>query len=123
MVFSRIRELVGHSAEIVNKVHLYDRMMESGELASVRQVLPILVKYLRTVKDLLAEFQKVVPPSRTPWRVLYPGPSGLPTRTLYEVVGEVALVHNPPTTGGPSQQGGGSRPASSGRALERTRSP
>ena len=92
MVFNRIRELVGHPAEIVNKAHLYHRMMESGEPASARQALPILVKYSRTMKDLLAEIQKVVPPSRTPRRVLYPGPPGSPTGTLYEVVGEVALV-------------------------------
>ena len=123
VVFSRIRELVGHPAEIVNKAHLYDRMMESGEPASARQVLPILVKYSRTMKDLLAEIQKVVPPGGTPRRVLYPGPPGSPTGTLYEVVGEVALVQNPPTAAGPSQQGDGSRPASSGRAPERTRSP
>ena len=105
VVFSRIRELVGHPAEIVNKAHLYDRMMESGEPASARQVLPILMKYSWTMKDLLAEIQKVVPPSGTPRRVLYPGPPGSPTGTLYEVVGEVALVQNPPTARGTSQQG------------------
>ena len=60
MVFNRIQELVKHPAEIVNKAHLYDRMMESGEPASARQVLPILVKYSRTIKDLLAKIQKVV---------------------------------------------------------------
>ena len=123
VLFSRIRELVGHPAEIVNKAHLYDRMMESAEPASARQILPILVKYSRTMKDLLADIQKVVPPSGTPRRVLYPGPPGSPTGTLYEVVGEVALVQNPPPSAGPSQQGGGSRPASSGRAPEPTRSP
>src|ERR1700738_1401211 len=123
VLFSRIRELVGHPAEIVNKAHLYDRMMESGKPASARQVLPILVKYSRMMKDLLAEIQKVVPPGGTPRRVLYPGPPGSPTGTLYEVVGEVALVQNPPTTAGTSQQGGGSRPVSSGRAPERTHSP
>ena len=59
VVFSRIREMVGNSAEIVNKAQLYDRMMASGEPASAKQVLPILVKYSRTMKDLLAEIQKV----------------------------------------------------------------
>jgi hypothetical protein len=34
----------------------------------------------------------------------------------------VALVQNPPTTANPSEQGGGSRPWSFGKALERTRS-
>ena len=92
LVFSRIRKLVGPPREIVNKAHLYDRMMESGELASARKTLPILVKYSRMMKDLLVEFQKVVPPSGTPRWVLYPGPPGSPTGTLYEVVGEIALV-------------------------------
>jgi hypothetical protein len=52
--------------------------------------------------------------------VLYQGPSGSPTGILSEEVGEVALVQNPPTTAEPSQQGGGSRPGSSGKDPERT---
>ena len=64
----------------------------------------------------------MVPPSGTPRRVLYPGPPGLPTGTHYAVVGEVALVQNPPTAAGPNEQGRGSRPTSSGRALEKERS-
>ena len=92
MVFSRIRELVGHPGEVVNKAYLYDRMMESGDPASARKTLPILVKYSRMMKDVLAEIQKVVLPSGTPRRVLYPGPPGSPTGILYEVVNEVALV-------------------------------
>ena len=95
MVMSRIRELVGHPGEVVNKAYLYDRMMESGDPSSARQTLPILVKYSRMMKDLMAEIQKVVPPSGTPRRVLYLGPPGSPPGTLYEVVGEVALVPNP----------------------------
>ena len=67
VVFSRIRESVGHPREIVSEAHLYDRMMESGEPASATQILPILVKYSRMMKDLMAEIQKVVPPSGTPW--------------------------------------------------------
>ena len=70
VVFSRIRELVGHPAEIVNKGYLYNRMMEFGDPASARQTIPILVKYSHLMKDLLAEIQKVVPPSGTPRRVL-----------------------------------------------------
>ena len=83
---------MGHPGEVVNKAHLYDQMMESAYLSSTRQTLPLLVKYSRTMKDLLKEIQKVVPPSGTPMRVLYPGPPGSPTRTLYEVIGEVELV-------------------------------
>ena len=122
MVLSRIRELVGHPGEVVNKAYLYDRMMESGDPSSARQTLPILVKYSRMMKNLMAEIQKVVPPSGTPRRVLYLGPPGSPTGTLYEVVGEVALVPNPPSGAGPSQQGGASHPTSSDRAPERERS-
>jgi hypothetical protein len=121
VVFNRIRELVGNSAEIINKAHLYDRMMASGEPASAKQALPILVKYTQTMKDLLAEIQKVVPPGRTPRRVLCPGLPGSPTGTLYEVVGEVALVQNPPTTAGTSQQENGARLASPGKDPSGTR--
>ena len=51
---------MGHSGEVVNKVHLYDRMMESSNPSSARQTLPILAKYSR-MKRLLAEIHKVVP--------------------------------------------------------------
>ena len=63
VVFSQIWKLVGHPGEIINKAHLYDQLMESGE-----QTIPILVKYSRMMKDFLAEIQKVVPPSKTPRR-------------------------------------------------------
>ena len=86
MVFSWIRELVGHLRKIVNKAHLHDRMMDFGEPAFARQTIPILMKYSRMMKDVLAEIQKVVPPSGTPRRKLYQGPPGSPTRTLSEVV-------------------------------------
>ena len=45
VVFSWIRELVGHPGEVVNKAHLYDRMMDSADPSSARQTLPIIVKY------------------------------------------------------------------------------
>jgi hypothetical protein len=32
MVFTRIRELIGHPGEIVNKARLYDQLVESGDL-------------------------------------------------------------------------------------------
>ena len=115
VAFRRIRELVGNPAEVVNKAHLYDRLMATGDPASARKTLPILVKYSRTMKDLLAEIQKVVLPGHTPRRVLYQGAPGSPTGTLYEVVGEVPLVQNPPMVAGTNQQEGGTRPSSSGR--------
>ena len=52
--------MMGNPAEIVSKAQLYDRMMASGEPASAKQVLPILLKYSRTMKDFLAEILKVV---------------------------------------------------------------
>jgi hypothetical protein len=66
VVFNQIHELVGNPAEIINKAHLYDQMMASGERTSAKQALPILVKYTRTMKDLLGEIQKVIPPSGRP---------------------------------------------------------
>jgi hypothetical protein len=122
VVFTRIRELIGHPGEIVNKARLYDQLVESGEPVSAWQTIPILVKYSRMMNNLFAEIQKVVPPGGTPRRVLYQGPPGSPTGTLFEEVGEVALVQNPPTAAEPSQQGGGSRPGSSGKDPEMTRS-
>ena len=71
MVFSWIRELVGHPSEIVNKARLYDQLVEFGEPISARQTIPIFVKYSRMMNNLFAEIQKVVPPSGTPRRVLY----------------------------------------------------
>ena len=55
VVFNRIRELVGHPREIVNKGQLYDQLMEFGEPAFARQTISILVKYSPMMKDLLAE--------------------------------------------------------------------
>ena len=49
--------MVGNPAKIVNKAHLYDGMMASREPAFAKQALPILVKYSRTMKDILAEIQ------------------------------------------------------------------
>jgi hypothetical protein len=71
VVFNRIRELVGHPGEIVNKARLYDQLVESGEPVSARQTILILVKYSRMMNNLFAEIQKMVPPSRTPRKVLY----------------------------------------------------
>jgi hypothetical protein len=92
VVFNQIRELVGHPGEVVNKARLYDQLVESGDPTSARQTIPLLVKYSQMMNNLFAEIQKVVPPGGTPRRVLYPRPPGSPTGTLYEEVGEVALV-------------------------------
>jgi hypothetical protein len=107
VVLGRVRELVGHPAEIVNKAHLYNQLMESADSSSARQTLQILVKYSRSMTDLLKEIQKVLPPRR---RMLDPDPLGLPTATLYEVLGEVELVPAAQTSAEPSQPTGTPKP-------------
>ena len=122
VVLSRVRELVGHPGEIVNKAHMYDQLMESADPASARQTLPILVTYSRTMKDMLKEIQKLLSPSGTPRRMLYPAPPGSPTGTLYEVIGEVELVPASQVGAGPSQQACISKVPKSGRVPNRDKS-
>jgi hypothetical protein len=117
VVFSRIRELVGHPGMIVNKARLYDQLVESGEPVSARPTISILVKYSRMMNNLFADIQKVVPRSGTPRRVLYQGPPGSPTGTLYEVVGEVALVQDPPTTAASHDPKPASKETAQGRGV------
>ena len=71
------------------------------------------------MKDLLKEIQKLVPPSGTPRWMLYPGPLGSPTCTLYEVIGEVELVPASQAGAGPSQPARTSKPPESERILDR----
>lgn len=52
----------------------------------------ILFKYSRTMKDLLKEIQKLLPPHGTPWRMLNPIVYGSPTTVIYEVIGKVEFV-------------------------------
>ena len=119
MVFQRIRELIGQPAEAVVKARLFDELIKKAEPFEARKTLPILVKYTRLMNGLFEDVQRIVPPSGTPRRVLYPGPPGSPTGTLYEAVGEVEVVRNPPTAVEPGE---GSRPGSTGKEPERTRS-
>ena len=123
VVLSRVRELVGHPGEVVNKAHLYDQLMKSTDPSSARQTLKILVKYSRSMKDLLNEIQKLLPPNGTPRRMLYPGPPRSPTGTLYEVIGEVELVPSSQAGAGPSQPTGTSKPPESGRIPDREKTP
>jgi hypothetical protein len=83
---------VGQPGEVVNKAYLYDQLLESANPASARQTLQILVKYSRTMKDLLAEIQKIMPPRGTPMRILDPGPPGSPIAILYEAIAKVEIV-------------------------------
>ena len=62
VIFGRIRELIGHPGEIVNKAPLYNQLVESGDPVSARQNIPILVKYSRMMNNLFADIQKVVLP-------------------------------------------------------------
>ena len=71
------------------------------------------------MSNLFEDIQRLILPSGTPRRVLYQGPPGFPTGTFYKVVGEVAVVHNPPTFVEPRE---GSRPRSFRKAPKRTRS-
>lgn len=77
MVLSRIRELVGDPGEVVNKMHLYDQLMESADLSSAREILQILVKYSCLMNNLLKEIQILLPPRGTPMRMLDPGPPSM----------------------------------------------
>ena len=122
VIFGRIRELVRHPGEMANKARLYDQLVEFGDPVSARQTIPIPVKYSRTMNNLFLDIQKIIPLGGTPRRVLYQGPPGSPIGTLYEEVGEVAMVADPPATAEPSQQAGGSRPGSSGKDPEKARS-
>ena len=119
VVFKRILELIGQPAEAINKAQLYDQLMQSGDPVQARKPIPILVKYSRLMRDLFEDIRKLIPPGGTPRRVLYQGPPGSPTGTLYEAVREVEVVHNMPTAVEPRE---GSRSGSIGKTLERTRS-
>ena len=119
MSFQQIRDLVGQPADIATKAQLYDQLVGSGDPASTRQTIPILVKYTQKISDLFEEIQKIIPRSGTPQRVLYLGPLGSRTGTFYKAVGEVAVVNKPPAA---TELDQGSRPASSGRAQESARS-
>ena len=55
VVFSRIRELVGHSGENVNKAQLYVQLVEYDEPASAKQTIPILLTYSRMMNNLFAD--------------------------------------------------------------------
>jgi hypothetical protein len=119
VVLSKVRKLVGHPGEVVNKAYLYNQLLESADLASGRQTLQLLVKYSRTMKDLFKEIQKIMPPRGTPKRILDPGPPGSPTATLYEAIAEVELVPAAQTCARPNQPAGTPGPQESGRVPER----
>ena len=121
-VIDRVRELVGNPGEIANKARQYDQLVASGDSVSAGQVIPILVKYSQLMNNLFVDIQKILPSAGTPRRVLYPGPAGSPTGTLYEEVGKVAIMTDPPTAAEPSEQVGRSRPGSSRQNPERPRS-
>ena len=110
MVLSRVRELVGHPGEVINKAHLYDQLMESVNPSLAREMLQILVKYSRSMKNLLKELKKTPAPTSYPRWIFDPGPPRYPMGTFYEVLGEVKLVSMVQIGVGPSQSGGTKRP-------------
>ena len=81
--------------------------MTSGDPVQAQKNISILVKYTRLMNGLFEDIRKLVPTGGTPRRVLYQGPPRSPIRTFYEAVGEVKVVHNPPTAVEPGE---GSRP-------------
>ena len=121
VILSRVWELVGHLGEVVNMAHLSDQLTESADPSSARQTLQIRVKYYRSMKDLLKEIQKLMPPHGTPRQVFDPGPPGSPIATLYEVIGEVELT--PATCARPSQPARTPKPQESGRVLDPEQTP
>ena len=89
--------MIGQPTEAVNKARLYDQLVESRDPFHARQTIPILVKYSRLMNGLFEDIHKLLPPSGTPRCMLYQAPPGSPSGTLYEAVGEVAVMHNLPT--------------------------
>ena len=114
---------MGHLGGIVKNAHLYDQLMESTDPSFAQQTFHTLVKYSRSMKDLLKEIQKLLPPNGTPRWMLYPGPPGSPMGMLYEVIGEVELVLASQAGAGPSQPAGTSKPPKSGRFPNREQTP
>jgi hypothetical protein len=100
---------------VVAKAQLYDQLVEAKDPTSTKQAIPVLVKYSRWITNLFAEIQKIIPPTGIPRRVLYQGSPGSPSGTLYEVVGEVTVLQDPPAEAEPSQQRENSRSGSSGK--------
>ena len=115
----RIRELIRQPAEAVTKAQLYDHIIESGDPIDARKTIPILVKYSRLMNGLFEDVHKLLPPGGTPRRVFYQAPPGSPSGTLYEAVGEVAVVHNPPIVVEPETS---ARFGSTGKTSEMIRS-
>lgn len=81
VVLNWVRDLVGNPNEVVNKAA--HKFMEAEEPSSARQTLQNLVKYSRTMKELLTEIHKLLSPCGAPRSS---------TTTIFEVVGEVKFV-------------------------------
>ena len=103
VVFLRIRDLIGQPAEAITKAWLYDELIKPADPFQARKTIPIFVKYTRLMNGFFEDIQRLIPLGGTPRRVLYQGPPGSPTGTLYEAVGEVEVVCNPPTVVEPGE--------------------
>lgn len=109
-------ELVGHPREIVNKVHLYNHMMESADPSDspdLSKVFPLHEGFTRKksknschhVEPMIEDFTRM-------------GPLGSPTATLYKVIGEVELTPAAQIGAGPNQSAKTPRSQNSGRILD-----
>ena len=123
VLLNRVWELVGHPGEIVNKAHLYDKLMETADSSSSRQTLQILVKYSRSIKGMLKEIQKLMPPRGPSRQMTDQGLPGSPTAGIYKVIGEVELVPSTQATAGRSQAARTSRQQDSGTASDHEKTP
>ena len=57
----RIREVIGHSGDIVNKAHLFDNKIKIEGHLSAQKIITILVKYGHKMETTLGEMWKLLP--------------------------------------------------------------
>ena len=102
---------------------MYDKLMETVDPSSARQTMQILVKYSRSMKDLLKEIQKLLPSYGPPRQMMDQSMPGSPTAEIYEVIGEVELVPTTQAIAGPNQAVGTSKQYEFNRVLDCEKAP
>ena len=56
-----IQEVIGHSSDIINKVHLFDNEVKTKGHFSAQKIITILVKYGHKMETILGEIWKLLP--------------------------------------------------------------